>query len=179
MIEEKGMSAKSNWITWHSGWTPCFWKFSKKSFRAFSSRNQTWKGGIGSKEEDPEPGGFRVGVDLRALGAIAQFIWERERERERERENTSQPDNKEKKRKEKTYAWTCDVQNLKTSWVKTQSKSTNTQSTIIKHTSKMHETLLKCNENTMHEHITSNQKYPTQKFHKNLKNPKIFKNPKT
>ena len=101
------------------------------------------------------------------------------RERERERENTSQPDNKEKKRKEKTYAWTCDVQNLKTSWVKTQSKSTNTQSTIIKHTSKMHETLLKCNENTMHEHITSNQQYPTQKFHKNLKNPKIFKNPKT
>ena len=32
----------------------------------------------------------------------------------------------------------------------------------------------------MHEHITTNQHNPTQKFHKNLKNPKKkFKNPKT
>ena len=26
----------------------------------------------------------------------------------------------------------------------------------------------------MHEHIPSNQQHPTQQFHKNLKNPKIF-----
>ena len=31
----------------------------------------------------------------------------------------------------------------------------------------------------MHEHMTSNQPNPTQKFHKNLKNPKnFFKSPK-
>ena len=41
----------------------------------------------------------------------------------------------------------------------------------------MHETLLKCNENAMHEHITSNQQHPTQKFHKKLiklKKPQKF-----
>ena len=75
------------------------------------------------------------------------------------------------------YAWTCDVQNLKALWVKTQSKPTRTHSTIDKHTSKMHETLLKCNENAMHEHITSKQQNPTQKFHKNLENPKNFQKP--
>ena len=69
------------------------------------------------------------------------------------------------------------MQNLKTSWVKTQSKPTSTQSTINKHTSKMHKTLLKCNEHAMHEHITSNQQHPTQQFHKNLKNPKKFQKP--
>ena len=31
----------------------------------------------------------------------------------------------------------------------------------------------------MHDHITSNQHNPTQKFHKNLKNPKKFQKPKT
>ena len=62
---------------------------------------------------------------------------------------------------------------------KTQSKPTS-HIPIIKHTSIMHETLLKCNKNAMHEQITSNQKHPTQQFQKNLKNPpKIFKNPKT
>ena len=60
---------------------------------------------------------------------------------------------------------------------KTQSKPTSTQSTIINHTSKMHETLLEGNENAMHEHITLNQQNPTQKFHKNLKNPKNFQKP--
>ena len=62
---------------------------------------------------------------------------------------------------------------------KTQSKPTGTQLTINKHTSKMHETLLKCNENAMHEHITSNQQHLTQQFHKNLKKTKkMSKNPK-
>ena len=31
----------------------------------------------------------------------------------------------------------------------------------------------------MHEHISPNQHNLTQKFHKNLKNPKIFQKPKT
>ena len=41
----------------------------------------------------------------------------------------------------------------------------------------MHETLLKCNEHAMHKRIISNQKDPTQQFHKNLKNPKKFQKP--
>ena len=32
------------------------------------------KRGVGSEEEDLEPRGFQVGVDLRTLGAIAQSI---------------------------------------------------------------------------------------------------------
>ena len=36
----------------------------------------------------------------------------------------------------------------------------------------MHETLLKCEEYAMHDHIESKQQHPTQQFHKNLKNPK-------
>ena len=143
MIEGRGVSAKSYRITWCSGWTPRFWKFSKKSFRAFSSQNWTWREGIGFEEEDPEPKGFRAEVDLRALGAMAQSIQERKRERERERENRTHHNQKQRIEK-KIYlcmknAWTCDVQNLKTSWVKTQSKSTSTQSTIVNHTFKIHE----------------------------------------
>ena len=41
----------------------------------------------------------------------------------------------------------------------------------------MYETLLKCKEYAMQEHIESNQHNPTQKFHKNLKNPKKFQKP--
>ena len=41
----------------------------------------------------------------------------------------------------------------------------------------MHETLLKCNENAMHEHISSKQQDLTQQFHKNRKNPKEFQKP--
>ena len=48
---------------------PRLQKFSEKSFRAFSSRNQI-KEGVGSEEEDaPKRRGFWDGVDLR-LGAI-------------------------------------------------------------------------------------------------------------
>ena len=48
---------------------PRLQKFSKKSFRAFSSRNQTEEG-VSSEEEDaPKRKGFEDGVDLR-LGAI-------------------------------------------------------------------------------------------------------------
>ena len=72
------------------------------------------------------------------------------------------------------------MQNLKISWVLTQFKPISTQSTINKHTSKMHETLLKCNENAIHEQITSNQQHPNQQFHKKIsKTPKNFKNTKT
>jgi len=44
----------------------------------------------------------------------------------------------------------------------------------------MHETLLKCNENAMHEHIVTISQSLTQKFQeKTSKTPKILKNPKT
>ena len=47
---------------------PHLQKFSKKSFRAFSSQNRT-EDGVGLEEEDaPELRGFWDGVDLR-LGA--------------------------------------------------------------------------------------------------------------
>ena len=43
----------------------------------------------------------------------------------------------------------------------------------------MHETLLKCNKNAMHEHITTISQSPTQKIQEKFKNPKIFeKTPK-
>ena len=35
----------------------------------------------------------------------------------------------------------------------------------------MHETLLKCNKNAMHEHVVSNQQHLTYQFDKILKNP--------
>jgi len=41
----------------------------------------------------------------------------------------------------------------------------------------MHETLLKCNENAMHEHIITNSQDATQKFQEKLKNPKNFEKP--
>ena len=51
---------------------------------------------MGSEEEVPELRGFRVRVDLRALGAIAQCI--REREKERERTHHNQKQREERKR---------------------------------------------------------------------------------
>ena len=56
---------------------PRLQKFSKKSFRAFSSWNRTEEG-VGSEEEDAlERRGFWDGVDLR-LGAMKQLTQERE-----------------------------------------------------------------------------------------------------
>ena len=70
---------------------------------------------------------------------------------------------------------TC--KNLKTSWVK-PNPNLLAHIPLIKHPSIMHETLLKCNKNAMHEHITSNQQHPNN-FTKISKTPKFFKNPKT
>ena len=41
----------------------------------------------------------------------------------------------------------------------------------------MHETLLKSNENAMHEHIMTISQSPAQKFQEKLKNPKNFEEP--
>ena len=176
MTAGRGVSEKSNKITWRSKWTPHFWKFSRKSFWAFPSWNQTWRGGIGSEEEESEPWrGFWPGMDLRALGVIAQSIQEREMRREKTHHNR----NKERKRHMHEKCMNMWRAKFKYIMGKTQSNPTSTHSNNNQTHILMHETLLKCNKNTMHEHITSNQKHPTQQFHKNLKNPKNFKNPKS
>ena len=72
-------------------------KFSKKSWRAISSRNQMWRGveseekdapewrGVESEEEDAlEWRGFRDRVDFH-LGAIEQLTKERGRERNKQK----------------------------------------------------------------------------------------------
>ena len=80
MMVGKGVSAKSNKMTWHSEWTTRLWKFFEKSFQAFLSWNRTWRGGR-AEEKDLELGKrFWARVDLCYLGAIAQYIHERERE---------------------------------------------------------------------------------------------------
>ena len=61
-------------------------------------------------------------------------------------------------------ARTCDMQNLNCIMGETQSKPTSTHLTIIKHTSIMHETLLECNENEMHENIATISQNPTLQF---------------
>ena len=80
MTEGGGVSEKSDRITRRSRWMPHFWKFSKKSFQAFSSQNQTWGGGMGSEEEESEPWrGFWPKVDLGIVCSLS----------ERERKNHS------------------------------------------------------------------------------------------
>ena len=66
---------------------PCLEKFSEKSIRALSSRNQTEEG-VGSEEEvdAPERKGFWDGVDLR-LDAMMQLMRERERESEKQQQD--------------------------------------------------------------------------------------------
>ena len=130
MTTGRGVLEKFDRTTWHSGWMPRFWKFSRKSYWAFPSQNQTWRGGTGGlEEEDLEPRGFRAGVDLR-LGAMRSLS---EGERERKHITT-------KKREMKgyvcmKYAWTCDVQNITCIMGKTNPNLPE-HVPIIKHTSK-------------------------------------------
>ena len=73
-------------------------------------------------------------------------------------------------------ALTCDLHKIKASWEK-PNPNLSALITIIKHT---HKTLLQCNEDAMHEHITTDQYNSTQKFpKKNLTNLQVFKTPKT
>ena len=79
----RGVSEKSDRMTWRSRWTSCFWKFLRKSYWAFPSRNRMWREGtrLEEEEEDPKPRGFWVGVYL-CLGAMRSLS-----EKEKEREN--------------------------------------------------------------------------------------------
>ena len=60
-----------------------------------------------SVEEDPEPKGFWVGVDL-CIGAI-RSLSEREKEREKETEHNHNPKTGMKEYVCMKYPWTCDV----------------------------------------------------------------------
>ena len=65
---------------------PYLEKFSEKSLRALSSRNQTEEGVELEEEEAPKRRGFWDVVDL-CLGAMKQLTQEREIEGERERQS--------------------------------------------------------------------------------------------
>ena len=134
MTQGRGVLEKSDKMTWCSRWTPHLWKFSRKSWWAFTSWNQTWRWGVSEEEEDPKPRGFQAGVDL-CLSAMHNLC---KRERERERENTSQTEAKREKR-EDTYAWNMhEYVTCKNKYIigKTQSKPSSTHFNIIKNTSK-------------------------------------------
>ena len=63
---------------------------------------------------------------------------------------------------------TCKLKNIMGS---AQSKPNSTQSLQqSKHTSKMHETLLKCKCDAMHDDLNLFKQKPTQKFHQNFTN---------
>ena len=66
---------------------PCLEKFSEKSIRALSSRNQTEEGvGLEEEVDAPKRKGFWDGVDLR-LDAMMQLMRERERESEKQQQD--------------------------------------------------------------------------------------------
>ena len=88
MTSGRSVSAKSAKMTWRFAWTPRQEKFSKKSFRASSSRN--WiEEGVGSDEDNAsEWKGFRDGAYL-CLGAVDMTNVNRKgRERKRQSENS-------------------------------------------------------------------------------------------
>ena len=98
MTSGRVVSAKSDRTTWRSGWTPRLEKFSKKSWWAFPSQNQTWVG-VRSEENVPKQRGFQDGVDLH-FGVMRSLS---EREERRETKNTIITEYQQKK-KEGTYA---------------------------------------------------------------------------
>ena len=148
-------------------WTPHLEKFSEKSWRAFSSRNRTWKG-VGSEEDALEQRGFQDGADLH-LGAMCR-LFEREKEKGRQTEKHHHKEYQIWKWKG-MYAWTMHEHMIcKGNCIigSTQSNPNSTQVSTYKHTSIMHEKLWKCKRNAKHEHKTSYKQNPTQKFHKKL-----------
>ena len=190
MTVGRSVSKKFDRTTWGSEWMPRQEKFSKKSIRAFSSWNWTWvrvESGVELEVDAPEWRGFRDRVNLH-LSAIEQLI-ESERERERERgTNRKLPTQiNVNKIEKKCYAcmknaWSCDMQQYKHHALNPNQSYQHTWFQHSKHTSKIHESLLKCKCDVMHEHLRSFKQNPSQKFRTNFINfekpQKIFKNPK-
>ena len=146
-------------------------KFPEKSIQAFSSWNWTWEG-VELEVDASKWKGVWDKADLR-LDAIKQLI-EREREREREREIEKYQHRSISIRRKKIgmYAWkmhehvTCNkkkyhelspIQSYRYTWFQHS-----------KHTSIIHQSLLKCKCDAMHELLRSFKQNPTQKSYKNL-----------
>ena len=106
MTEGRSVSAKSDWMTWHSKWMPCLEKFSKNALKASSSWNRIWDR-VGSEDEEArERRGFRARVDLH-LSAIDTTNVNRKRRRER-KDNPKSPMQHQIYQvywKESTYTW--------------------------------------------------------------------------
>ena len=120
MTEGRSVSAKSDKMTWRSEWMPCLEKFSKNALKASSSWNRTVEGEGSVDEEAPERKGFQARVHL-CLGAIDTTNVNRFRGEEEKINQKSLKQFKYIKYKKKRYvcmgnAWTCDMQNKKTSW---------------------------------------------------------------
>ena len=102
----RGVSRKSDRITWHSEWIARSEKLSKKLLRVFSLQNRIESEG---KEEEEEPWRieFLEGTDF--LGALMRRLNVREREREREREKQSHKRRQgaRKKWNKTCNAWKC------------------------------------------------------------------------
>ena len=139
MTMGKVVSKKSDEITWCFEWMPRFEKFSEKSWRAFSSWNQT-EIGLGSEDDALERKGFWDRADL-CLGAMCRL---RERERDRQTDKKA-PINSYTKKREKNgmYAWSCDVQQEYHHGLNPIQTYQHTRFQHRKHTSIMLETLLK------------------------------------
>ena len=141
MIVGRSVSEKFDKMTWRFEWTPRLEKFSEKSYRALSSRNQTWEG-VRSEEVDASKWkGFWDRVDFR-LGAIEQLT-ERERERIRKVPIQSIYKNIENVKYVCMKMHEHVICNSKNIMGSAQSNPTNTQSfQQSKHTFKMHEAVL-------------------------------------
>ena len=131
MTRGRGVSEKTDRITWRSRWMPHFWKFSRKSCWAFPSWNRTWRRGVGRSEEDPKPRGFQARVDLR-LGAMCSLS-----ERKRKWQNTITKEYKERKERVFMHEICMNMWRAKNNYImgSTQSKPTSTQFSTFKNTS--------------------------------------------
>ena len=126
MTMVRAISEKFDRTTWRSKWIPHLEKFSKKSWWAFPSWNQTWVG-VGSEEDVPERRGFRDGVDLH-LGAI-HSLSEREKGRETNKHNITTQNKIDRKERVRMHEKCMNMWRAKRNCImgSTQSKPSSTQ----------------------------------------------------
>ena len=104
MTVDRVVLKKPDRVTRCSEWMTCLEKFSKKSWWAFLSQNQTWVG-VGSEEDVLEQRRFRDGVDLR-LGAMCSLSKrERGREGEKQKKKKKSQQSTNNRKEEGMYAW--------------------------------------------------------------------------
>ena len=106
MTSGKVVSEKFNRMTWCYEWTPRFWKFSKKSVLAFSSRNQIWKGTGGSEEDD-------LNHEEDSKSEWIYTLWVTRRCLSKRESRTHHEPKKKRYNVCMKNAWTCDMQKFK------------------------------------------------------------------